>query len=1065
MSITSEKIFRLLFCVFLFLFMLAADTKALDPERSVTQYVHDVWLKEDGLPGISVLSFYQTREGYLWIGSFEGLARFDGAKFTLFNRRSIDAFLSYGLWRILEDKHGYIWMGTNGNGIYRFKDPNFQRLAVTNGLTNDNVLSLAMDQDEMVWAGTRKGLNRIRIISQDSFAVEPVMYRSNVLQDVFGLCTDHDGTVWIGATNTIYRYVEGRLEEFANIGERIRSMYVDRDNRIWIGTTNAGVFQISENQLRHFTTKNGLPPESIWRVWYDRDGNVWLGSDGMGLFRAKPGSFRDENELISLEQFSEKEGLTNNRISALFEDREGSLWIGTFRGGLNRLRDGKFITYASANGMVHPVVYPIVQEHNGDMWFGTEGGLSHYSGNRFVNYTTANGLSNNQVRGIVRDSRGRLWVGTYGAGLDIFNPASGRFAPAPSAINHAFRNIRDMLKDREGHLWIGTINSIGLIKPDGSHRTFTMQDGLLTTSILCLYEDIYGNVWAGTDGGGAARYDRNKGFFRVLTMKDGLSSDIVFAIHCDRDSVYWFATQSGITRYDPRATDLPFASLTVRQGLPADAAFEILEDNHGYIWLGGAEGIFRISKKDFEDVARGKTNQLTPLLFGRPDGMKTSQTTPSGRAHKTSDGKLWFPTPKGAVVIDPDKIKTNPVPPPVVIERCIADGQSWPIQNDVVLPPGILRIEFQYAALSFLAPQRVFHKFKLEGFDTDWMDAGTRRTAFYTGLHPGEYTFKVIACNNDGIWASEPTSFSFTIRPHFYETRWFLLLIFGGMIAAALSLYRWRVRHLMHREKELAALVKLRTHNLEEEKKRTEDARIEAERQREEALRANELKTQFLGMASHDLKNPLAAIISYTDLIIEAYDDKAQSMRDLGYIRKAAHRMLHLINGLLNTVSLESGKVVLQKEKLDVSDLAEQVLFSNQQMLERKRQHVQVQTVPGLYVNADRDRLYEALDNLISNAIKYSDYDKTIRVDLGMNELKIIIRITDEGPGMTTDDMKKLFGKFQRLSAKPTGGETSTGLGLSIVKQIVEMHEGQVWAESESGKGSTFVVELPRFTS
>ncbi|MGZ5452888.1 MAG: ligand-binding sensor domain-containing diguanylate cyclase [Candidatus Aminicenantales bacterium] len=505
--------------------------------------------------------------------------------------------------------------------------------------------------------------------------------------------------------------------------------------------------------------------------------------------------------------FTTREGLSSDIVSSLWgEDNEGSLWIGTFGGGLNRLRDGKFLTYTTQEGLANDRVRPIYQSRDGSVWIGTEGGgVSHLQNGRFTNYTTREGLAANIVRAIYEGRDGSLWFGTS-EGLSRFK--RGVFTTYTTRNGLASDYIRAVSEDLEGSLWIGTNEGLNRLK-DGVFATYTTKDGLANNIVRILDQSRDGSLWIGTDGG----LNRFKEGRLTNLTKDGLAGHSVLALYEDSSGALWMGTDGvGLIRLKNGQMTM----FTIDEGLFDDTAFEILEDEFGDLWMGCNKGIFRVSKKELEDLAAGLTRSFRSVAYGAGDGIKSSECnhgSPSGI--KTRDGKLWLATIRGVVVIDPAQIKSNQVVPPVIIEGFMVNRMAGVYHEGARLPAGSKIFEFHYTGLSLLAPEKVEFKFKLEGFDEDWVDVGTRRVAYFTNIPPGKYRFRVIACNNDGVWNRAGASFDFVLRPYFYQTIYFYVLCGLGVAAIVLGGFRTRVGQLKARAKRLTLIVEERTGELE----------------------------------------------------------------------------------------------------------------------------------------------------------------------------------------------------------------------------------------------------------
>jgi len=1050
------------------------DSAALDPKKKITQYVYDVWQKKDGLPHQSVLTILQTKhaenEGYIWLGSYAGLIRFDGAKFVIFDQRNTPEFQNSTVLALCETPDGTIWIGTNGGGLLSLKSGKFQRYQAPEHLPSNIITSLACDTaSSRLWIGTRKGLCKLEL-QTGKFTTYTT---SNGLpsNSINVVTIDSKGAVWAGTDSGLWQLQQGVVSVYrhdagpAPIPDNfVRTICEDRDGRIWIGT-NLGISCFERTHWRTYTPKDGLVSEAVYAIFQDSDGVFWIGTI-RGLSRFYDGKF---------ENFTEKEGFEGVRVYAFIEDREGSLWFTTSRMGLNRFQDGSFLTFSKAEGLVADVIYSIYQDTDSSMWFGSFEGITHWTKDGLKNYTTDNGLPVNTIRAFLRAKDGKFWMASLGAGLIYYDGKKFRALTEQDGLPS--NGLRTLCEAKDGTLWIGAnVHGCAAYK-DGKFTKFSTADGLTSNTIIALYASSDSTIWIATDGGGLNAY--KNGRFSAYTSKEGLSGDVVFCMYEDAEHTLWVGTSGGLSRLK----DGKITAYTSRNGLYGNDVFQILEDDDGYLWMNCNTGIFRVSKAELNEFAEGKRSEVSARAFGVESGMKTNEGITPATACKTKDGMLWFPTAKGAVKINPKVLPKNLTPPPVHIEEVYVDNERRTVTHNMVLEAGVRRLEFHYAGLSLLAPKKVRFRYWLEGFDKTWNEAETQRIAVYTNLPPSTYTFHVIACNNDGVWNEKGDSIRLTIKPFFYQTEWFMMAVVIGLGLSGVGIFRWHVASIVRREKELANLVEKRTRDLATAKQRLEIAlqeaqlareemeikRYEAEKLRQKAEEASRMKTELLGIVAHDLKNPLQSILGFALLIREKLDPNSDVYLMTQTILNAAERILRSIDGLLKTAALEEGKIELNKTLYDMSRLVEEVVSGNQMQAQNKHQTLSFQAEPNCMALVDTDKMREVIDNLISNAIKYSPQGTTITVrvqhskdDDADGAPSVLISVRDEGQGLTEEDMKKLFGKFQRLSARPTAGESSTGLGLSIVKQLVELHGGKVWAESEGkNKGSIFRIELP----
>lgn len=794
----------------LLLALLAHPALALDPDLAITQYTHRAWRaepSEGSLPLNTVFSILQTRDGHLWMATQEGLARFDGVRFTVFNTRNTPEIHHNDVWTLLEDRDGSLWIGTRGGGLTRYKDGAFTNFSKEQGLSNDSVQALWQDRDGSLWVGTRGGgLNRYQDGKFKVFTTQDGLSSDTV----YSLYGDRAGTLWIGTDGGgASLYKDGKFSKLTTqqglSNDTVYTFREDRAGDLWIGT-GAGLNRLHGTQIKSWRAADGLSNDNIRSLLEDKDGNLWIGTDGGGLNRMRNGAFT---------ALTTKEGLSNDNIGALFEDREGSLWIGTDAGGLNRLSDNKFVSYTVREGLSNDNARAVIEDAGGTLWIGTFGGLNRYQDGRFTAFTTKDGLSSDVVLSLASGRNGVLWAGTLGAGLNRLH--QGKFTHYSKSEGLSNDTVLGLLEDSAGTLWAGTRSGgLNKLESNGRFHAYTTADGLGSNDVRYILEARGGGLWLGTLGGGLNRFKDGK--FTAWTKKDGLSSDLVLAVHEDAQGTVWAGTfGGGLNRFK----NGKFTAYTSKDGLADDTVFEILEDDLKNLWLSSNRGVARITKKELDDFADGKVTTLHPVAYGVADGMKSAECNgahqPAG--FRARDGRLWFPTVQGLATVDPAHLPVNALAPPVVIESFEVNDHALAPGAAAELPPGRSKVDFRYAALSFVAPEKVQFKYKLEGYDEDWINPGTQRFARYTNLPPGQYTFHVIGSNNDGVWNETGASQAFTLKPYFWQRGAFKLVYvlgFGLAVALGMRLQRSRMRALQQRARELMQLVR--------ERQRAEDA-------------------------------------------------------------------------------------------------------------------------------------------------------------------------------------------------------------------------------------------------
>ena len=744
----------------LLLLLAGTRTPALDPNRHLKEFGHQAWLTENGLPQNTVQAIVQTQDGYLWIGTQEGLARFDGLNFTVFDKENTPAFKSNDIRFLYEDRQGRLWISTSYGLVCRHNGE-FKTFTVNEGLPDNSIGPIVEDTKGSVWIGTAGGLSRFENGSFKTFTAEQGLSR-NVIQT---LCARADGSLLVGTSSGMQslsndHFSSFSLPHYVNIAN-ITAIAETEDRMVWFGTLE-GLVVVNGQSSAPLTLANNNRVSAL-RV--DREGMLWVATSN-ALVRVKYGA---------VEILTTADGLSSNLILSIYEDREGSIWIGTEAGGLNLLKSKKFNTYTTKDGLPSDIVKAIYQDVHGGIWIGSNGGgLTLFKNGSFTTWTTRDGLSSDVVLSLAGDANGTIWIGTPD-GLNRFK--DGKFQTFTFAEGLSNDLVRSVLVDRNGVLWVGTRDGLNSFR-DNEFTTYTTHDGLANNFIGAIYEDSKGNLWVGTLGGLNKIKD---GKFQTFTTKDGLSSNTVISLYEDASGDLWIGTNGGGLN---RFRDGKFVSFTHTP----DVIYRILEDQQQNLWCSSNKGIFRVNKNDLDN----------PVYYGPADGTLTRESSGGGHpaGWKTSDGRIWFATIKGLAVIDPENIPLNTSPPPIAIEQLFVDNQSIPLTQKVTLSPGIARLDFYYTALSFIAPENVRFKYKLEGFDDDWIDGGGRRVASYTNLRPGNYKFRVIAANNDGVWNETGAALDFYLQPRFYQTYWFYLLCVLLLALTAWQLYRLRVRRM-----------------------------------------------------------------------------------------------------------------------------------------------------------------------------------------------------------------------------------------------------------------------------
>jgi diguanylate cyclase (GGDEF)-like protein len=795
---------------------LCLPSSALDPAKLIVQYGHHVWRERDGLPQNSIQAMVQSDRGYLWLGTQEGLVRFDGVRFTIYDQDRAPILSGSNVVALCKDPGGGVWVCLDSGGLYKMSGGDISIPERVRPLQGYRFMSVMEDKERRLWLGTdNRGLVLLDGSSVRTYTTSDGL-PGNV---VYATYEAPGGTVWIGTNHGLARWTAGRLSAFP-VPVKKRNWYYalagDGRGGVWVGSFRGLLHIFLDDSVKLYTTKEGLPHDMVNALLdLPKENSLWIGTKN-GLCRYRQGRF---------ESYGPQEGLSNGQVLSILEDREGNLWVGT-ADGLNRFRDDKFFSLTKANGLLNDLVLNVLQAKDGSLWMGTDGGgASRWSQAGVTNLTKAQGLPSDTVDTLMEDSDGSILLALDAGGIVRWRDGRlTRLLPKDRLL--ANTGFTCMLRDRAGTLWVGCANGVFRIR-DGHAGLLEKKDGLSGQSVDCLLEDRGGGIWMGTDTGGLDFY--KDGRFTAYTTRQGLASDSVLSLYQDKDGTLWIGTTEGLSRL----RNGRFANITRRQGLFNNTIFVILDDGAGRLWMSCNKGVFSALKSQLDAVADGRAAELHCDAYGRSDGMGSSECNgglqPAGC--RTLGGWLCFPTVRGLAVLNPKEIRLNRQPPPVVIEGMKVDGRSVPLKSGLQLTPGRHRVEFLYTALSLVAPEKERFRYRLIGYDRDWIRAGTHREAVYTGLPPGRYVFQVIACNNDGFWNEKGDTFAFVHLPYFYQTWWFVLLcllVAGAVVYGAVTL---RLKAAARREAALTLLVEERTSQLA----KVNEALLERGRQLESA--------------------------------------------------------------------------------------------------------------------------------------------------------------------------------------------------------------------------------------
>jgi len=794
---------------------------ALDPSLDVSQYAHTTWRVREGIFKGIIYTIAQTPDGYLWLGTEFGLLRFDGVRAFLWQPPMGEQLPSGTIRRLLAARDGTLWIGTT-QGLASWKDA---KLTQYPELAGRQVAALLEDRAGTIWVGT--GHVSVSEIPGELCAVQGDHTHcygqdGRFGQEVYSLYEDTRGNLWAGTAKGLWRWKPGPPKLYPVPNEVPEFMGLAEDeNGVLLINMPGGLRQLVNGRVEPYPLLDGRKFSS-GTLLRDRDGGLWIATHGRGLLHVHKGK---------TDVFTQSDGLSGEWITNLFEDREGDIWVATLD-GLDRFRDFAVPTISVKQGLSDALVVSVLAARDGSVWLGTQDGLNQWREGNITIYRNQSGLPDDSVGSLFQDDTGRIWVSTDG-GVAYFD--KGRFTHVRGVPGELANSITE---GSPGNLWISDQNQ-GLFHLRGGSVVEQIpwaKLGHKDWAVTSLHDSVRDGLWLGFEYGGVAFFkdDRIRASY---TDADGLGKGRVNALQLDGDGTLWVATEGGLSRVENGRV----ATLSSRNGLPCDSVHWMLEDDARSVWLDTSCGLARIATSDLNAWVANQRRTIQATVFDITDGIRSHSIAGDYTPHvaRTTDGKLWFATFDGASVVDPRHLAFNRLPPPVHIEQVTADRKTYR-QNlspdassaHLRLPPLVRDLEIDYTALSLVAPEKVRFRVKLEGWDRDWKDAGNERKAFYSNLPPRNYSFRVIACNNSGVWNETGDTFDFSIAPAYYQTPWFQASCVAALAVLLWMLYKLRVRSIQLHSKQLALI------NSKLETKIAENASLYSDLQRSEAYLA-----------------------------------------------------------------------------------------------------------------------------------------------------------------------------------------------------------------------------------
>ena len=840
---------------------------ALDPSLDISQYAHSAWKVRDGFAKGEIPAIAQTPDGYLWLGTRFGLLRFDGVRNVPWHPPGNQRLPSSEIFSLLATRDGTLWIGTF-KGLATWKDG---KLTQYPDLAESYIFKILQDHEGTVWVGS--ALSRVggKLCAIRKSGLQCYGEGGSLGRGVIGLYEDRKGNLWVGVETGLWRWTPGPPKFYALAGEPdgIRALSEDTDGTLLVGL-KAGIYRFVDGKTEALSLPHVVGQPRIYGMVRDRDGGLWIGTVSHGLIHLHNGR---------TDVFGPADGLSGDHVLSLFEDHEGTIWAATLN-GLDRFRDFAVATLTTNQGLSSSVAVSTLADKDGSVWINTLGGLDRWNDGQIKTYGPGSDKRTRKrddaATSLFQDDHGRVWVATFG-GIGYLE--KGKFIPISSVPGG---NVLSIVQGRRGYIWVAN-ETLGLFRLSPRGEVLQIPWAALGhkdhASILA--PDSQAGIWIGFFLGGIAYISPNGQIRASYTATDGLGEGRISSLQFDHDGTLWTSTEEGGLS---RLKNGRMATLNSKNGLPCDTVNWVVEDNDRSFWLYTACGLVRISRSELDAWAASvdqntdakRTIQVT--VFDSFDGVRSLPRSGhySPQVAETPDGRIWFLPEDGVSIVDPRHLHSNKLPPPVHIEQITADHKTYQATPDsdgsVRLPPLIRDIQIDYTALSLVAPEKVLFRYKLEGWDRDWQDAGTRRQALYSNLPPRTYTFRVMACNNSGVWNETGSSLEFSVLPAFYQTTWFRIVCVFGFVALLWGIYQLRVQHMQ------------RQFNIALDARVNERTRIARELHDTLLQNFHGLMFQFQAASNLMLRRPDEAKQSLDDAIIEtkkALHESREAIQDL----------------------------------------------------------------------------------------------------------------------------------------------------------------------------------------
>jgi signal transduction histidine kinase/ligand-binding sensor domain-containing protein len=971
---------------------------------------------EGGWQPTTVTSVIQSHDGYLWLGTYHGLVRFDGVRYTVFDTSNTRELRNGLITALYEDPQEVLWIGHETGDLTQFREDKFQPVELGPKWPGGAIEAIRSDENGDLWLMNGSGLLfRLR----DGHTTEAPGGASPTQKA--SLTRAHDGKLWVVSSGRVATVERGVAVPFefgtTNGADFYEQVTPSRDGGLWV-LANERIRKWRAGQW--VSELSGAPPGagSVTVLVETRAGALLVGTLREGLRLLAPGS--------PPVHFNRTNGLSHDWVRSVCEDHEGSIWLGT-GAGFDGLRPRKVNMLNAPDSWQGCAVLSLSVGADGSAWIGTEGaGLYHYEREKWTRFEESSGLSNAFVWSVLETRQGDIFAGTWGAGLRVRN--GDRFE-TPRGLDAITAPVASLYQGKGGEIWIGT--ATGLHRYEGGKLTWSAgKDRLALPDVRAIAESPDGTLWFGMSGGGLG--ELKNGALRQFRKGDGPGSDFILCLQVDTDGTLWFGTgDNGIGC----CREGRFSTITTAQGLSSAVISHLVSDGEGNLWMGSQLGILRVGRADLLRCAYSLAPTVRCLSYGAAHGLVSLNCSGGFQpgACKAPDGRLWFPTSKGVAIVDPTQVAINPIPPPVVVEEFTVDGQPVSFRpaaaaaraagsgSTLRIPPGKQRFEIRYTGLSFAAPDKVRFRYKLEGLEREWMEAGTKRVAPYSYLPPGEYVFRVVACNNDGVWNEVGASLAFIVMPFLWQTWWFQtgsILAGAGAIAAGVL---WGTRRRVRRKLERL-----------ERQRAIERERARIARDIHDELGASLTRIILLGQAARsELEGQPKAAASVDQIYLTARQ-LTREMDEIVWAVNPQHDSLDSLVAYLGSFAQSFLSAAGIRCRLDLP-----------------------LHPPAWSLSAEiRHNVFLAFKEALNNVVKHADASE-VRISLELKPAGFMLVVTDNGRGFRWDPARG------QAAPQPVESRSAPGNGLANMQKRLEQIGGACAWDTAPGEGTRAKIIVP----